>query len=101
MLRGSKFVRQPMNQVLSQGLLPQNVQKQGQKYVMKYPFPHQKNHQIPMGMETEMETAMVMVMTMVTATDRMDQMETETTTKVVKKFQLCYLDRLAAIKRRR
>jgi hypothetical protein len=71
MLRETRFVRQLTNLLLFQDLLPPNVQRQVQMYVVKSPRHHQKNHQIQMGMGMEMGTAMVM--TMVMATERTGQ----------------------------
>jgi hypothetical protein len=84
-----------MNQVLFLGLLPQNIQMPVQKYVVKNRH-HRKDHHIQMGME--MGTAM---MVMIMETEKMDQMEMETTTKVMKKFRLCHWDRLAAIRQQK
>jgi hypothetical protein len=63
MLRGSKFVRQLMNQVLFRDLRHQNVQKRGQKFVMKSPR-HRIQTQIRMGMRLVMVIVMTMPMRM-------------------------------------
>jgi hypothetical protein len=82
MIREMKFVRQPMSLLLYRDLPHQSVQTQVQKYEVKNH--HQKCSHVQMGME--MGTAVVMVMVMLM--EEMGQMETETTTEMVKIFQL-------------
>jgi hypothetical protein len=95
MLRETRFVPRLMNLLLRQDLLPPNVQRQVQMYVMEK-HRHQKKY-------LQIQMMIPLVTVMITGMEKIGQMETRTTTKVVKKVvHLCHhLDRLAAIRQRK